>query len=260
MTNQIGRLLNTTAVVTGASRGIGKAIAIKLAREGAWVALNCTSNVEKAEAVLSEIEALKKSGEAPESAGGAVYQFSVADSKAVGEAFAQILESRGKVDILVNNAGIARDALLLRAKEEAWDAVIDTNLKGCYLCMKSVAKPMMRARAGSIINISSVVGEMGNPGQSSYSASKAGILGLTKSVAKELASRGVRVNAITPGFIATEMTDAIPESARKEMTDHVPLQKLGDPNDIADAVIWLASNESSYVTGQVIGVNGGLYM
>jgi 3-oxoacyl-[acyl-carrier protein] reductase len=166
----------------------------------------------------------------------------------------------GRVDILVNNAGITRDALLLRMKDEDWDAVLDTNLKGAFLCTRAAAKVMSKQRFGRIINISSVVGEMGNPGQANYCASKAGLIGLTKSVAKELARRNVTVNAITPGFIVTEMTDALSEKTREELTAQIPLGRLGGAEDIAHAVVFLASDSAAYITGQVLGVNGGMYM
>lgn len=255
-----GLLHGKTAVVTGASRGIGKAIALRFAREGAWVLINCASNVEKAETVVREIEAMKATGAAPETAGAEVAQFSVSDGKAVDAAFARLMETRGRIDVLVNNAGITRDNLSLRISEDDWDAVLDTNLKGAFLCARAAIRPMMKARIGSIINMSSVVGEMGNSGQANYCASKSGLFGLTKSLARELGSRAIRVNAIAPGFIDTEMTANLPEAAKQAMLDNIALKRFGSPEDIADVAAWLASDQSAYVTGQVISVNGGLYM
>ena len=253
-------LAGKTAIVTGASRGIGKAIALRLAQEGAWVLVNCTANVDKAEEVVREIEAMKAAGKAPETAGGMVAQFSVSDTKAVDEAFTKVLEKRGGLDILVNNAGITRDGLALRISDADWDAVIDTNLKGTFVCSRAAIRPMMKARIGSIINMSSVVGEMGNSGQANYCASKSGIFGLTKSLSRELGSRSIRVNAVAPGFIDTDMTSNLPEGVKQAMLENIPLRRLGTTKDIADVVLWLSSDQSAYVTGQVISVNGGLYM
>lgn len=249
-----------TAIVTGASRGIGRAVALRLAEAGAWVLINCASNHEKAAAVLEEIEKLKAEGRAPSTAGGKVAQFSVSDEKAVESAIAEVVSERGGVEILVNNAGVTRDGLLLRHSVADWDAVIDTNLKGTFLCTRAVTKSMMKARSGSIINMSSVVGEMGNAGQGSYCASKAGIIGFTKSAAKELGARNIRVNAIAPGFIDTDMTEALSEESKAAMLAGIPLRRLGATSDIAEAALWLASSASQYVTGQVISVNGGLHM
>lgn len=259
-TNSKWELEGKTAIVTGASRGIGRSVALRLAREGAWVLLNCASNTSKAEEVLKEIEGMKAEGIAPDSAGGAVKAFSVADESAVTDAVQSVLAEKGKIDILVNNAGVTRDNLMLRHSAEDWDAVLETNLKGIFLTTKAVTKAMMKARTGSIINMSSVVGQMGNSGQSSYCASKAGIIGFSKSAARELGSRGVRVNVIAPGFIETDMTDALPADVKKAMMDNIPLRKFGTTEDIAEATLWLASSKSAYVTGQVIAVNGGLYM
>lgn len=246
-------LSGKVALVTGASRGIGREIAIRLAEEGAFVALNCTERgVEKANAVLDEIKA--KGGE------GIVKPFSVSDSKAVDQAIEELIKAKGAVHILVNNAGVAKDALLMRMKDEEWDDTLNTNLKGAALCARAVTRPMMKAREGVIINISSIVGQMGNAGQAAYSASKAGLFGLTKSLAKELASRGIRVNAVAPGFIDTEMTADLPATAKEEMLKSIPMGRMGSGREIADAVLWLASPSSTYVTGQILAVNGGMYV
>lgn len=246
-------LQNKVAVVTGASRGIGKEIALALAEEGAFVVLNCTSRgIEKAEAVLKDIQA--KGGD------GMVKAFSVSESKSVDEAFDEIIKTKGSVHILVNNAGIAKDALFMRMKDEEWDDTLNTNLKGAALCARAVVRPMMKAREGVIINLSSVVGQMGNAGQAAYSASKAGLIGLTKTLAKELASRNIRVNCIAPGFIDTEMTHDLPATAKEEMLKSIPMGRMGSGKEIADAVVWLSSAKSSYITGQVLAVNGGMYV
>ncbi len=259
-TSSAFELEGKTAIVTGASRGIGRSVALRLARAGAWVLLNCASNTAKAEEVLKEIEGMKAEGLAPASAGGVVRAFSVADEAAVTDAVNFVIQEKKQIDILVNNAGITRDNLMLRHSSEDWDTVLETNLKGVFLTTKAVTKVMMKARTGSIINMSSVVGQMGNSGQSSYCASKAGIIGFSKSAAKELGSRGIRVNVIAPGFIETDMTDALPEEAKKVMMSNIALKKFGTTEDISEATLWLASSKSAYVTGQVIAVNGGLYM
>jgi 3-oxoacyl-[acyl-carrier protein] reductase len=241
------------ALVTGASRGIGREIALRLAEEGAFVALNCTERgVEKANAVLAEIKA--KGGD------GLVKPFSVSDSKAVDAAIDEVIKAKGALHILVNNAGIAKDALFMRMKDEEWDDTLNTNLKGAALCARAVTRPMMKAREGVIINISSVVGQMGNAGQAAYASSKAGLFGLTKSLAKELASRNIRVNAVAPGFIDTEMTTDLPATAREEMLKAIPMGRMGSGREIADAVAWLAGPASTYVTGQILAVNGGMLM
>ena len=246
-------LKDKVALVTGASRGIGKEIALALGNEGAFVVLNCTANgAPKAELVLEEIRA--KGGD------GLVKPFSVSDSEAVSGAINEIITTKGAIHILVNNAGIAKDALFIRMKEEDWDATLNTNLKGAALCTRAVTKSMMKAREGVIINLSSVVGQMGNAGQAAYSASKAGLLGLTKTLAKELASRNIRVNAVAPGFIDTEMTADLPAPAKEEMLKSIPLGRMGTGKEIADTVVWLCSPKSSYITGQVIAVNGGMYV
>lgn len=247
------------AVVTGASRGIGRAIAIKLARAGAHVVINCARGIDKANEVAAEINQLKSSGQAPASAGATVMQFDISKSDSVEKAFEEIYAKHGAVHVLVNNAGIARDGLIIRAKDEDWDETINTNLKGAFLCSRAVARNMMKAREGSIINMTSVVGQKGNAGQTIYSASKAGLIGFTKSLAVELAARNIRVNAVAPGFIDTEMTKDLPETAKTEMLADIPSGAMGSAENVADAVLWLASTESAYVTGQVLNVNGGMY-
>jgi 3-oxoacyl-[acyl-carrier protein] reductase len=241
------------ALVTGASRGIGREVALRLAEAGAFIVLNCTANgVSKADAVLGEIKAA--------GGDGMVKPFSVSDSTAVNAAVDEIIKAKGAIHILVNNAGVAKDALFMRMKDEEWDLTLNTNLKGAALCARAVVRPMMKAREGAIINMSSVVGQMGNAGQAAYSASKAGLLGLTKTLAKELASRNIRVNAICPGFIDTEMTTDLPAEAKAAMLANIPMERMGTGKEIAEAVLWLASPASSYVTGQVLAVNGGMYV
>jgi 3-oxoacyl-[acyl-carrier protein] reductase len=244
-------LAGKVAVVTGASRGIGRSIALTLAAAGARVVVSAR-NAAELQKLAAEIAA--RGGEAQ----------AVAGDVSVGADAERLIDSAvaafGRVDILVNNAGITRDGLLLRMKEEDWDDVLNVNLKGAFLATRAAAKVMSKQRYGRIINISSVVGEMGNAGQANYCASKAGLLGLTKSVARELARRSVTVNAITPGFIVTEMTDALPEKAREELSAQIPLGRFGQPEEIAQAVLFLASDHAAYITGQVLGVNGGMYM
>ena len=244
-------LSDKVAIVTGASRGIGRAIALALASQGAKVVASACN----AEA-LAELTAVIKSqgGDALAVVGD------VAVEDDANNLVKQAVAAYGQVDIFINNAGITRDGLLLRMKTADWDAVLDTNLKGAFLCTRAVAKVMSKQRSGRIINISSVVGEMGNAGQANYCASKAGLLGLTKSVARELARRNVTVNAITPGFITTEMTEDMTEKAQETMTEQIPLGRPGSAEDVANAVIFLASEQSAYITGQVLGVNGGMYM
>jgi 3-oxoacyl-[acyl-carrier protein] reductase len=246
-------LAEKVALVTGGSRGIGREIALELAKRGAFVVINSTtSGVVNAESVLSEIR----------SAGGdgMVKPFSVSTASEVEQAIEDVLKIKGAIHILVNNAGIAKDSLIMRMKEEDWDATLNTNLKGAALCSRAVVRPMMKNRQGVIINLSSVVGQMGNVGQVAYSASKAGLFGLTKTLAKELASRGIRVNAVAPGFIDTEMTSQLPASAKEEMLKGIPLGRMGSGKEIAQAVAWLAGDESTYVTGHVLAVNGGMYV
>ncbi|MFF5993282.1 3-oxoacyl-[acyl-carrier-protein] reductase [Lysinibacillus sp. KU-BSD001] len=245
-------LTGKTAVVTGGSRGIGRAICIELAKQGVNVVVNFSGSEEKAKAVVAEVEAL--------GAKAMAVQANVADSDAVEAMMKQAVEAFGSLDILVNNAGITRDNLLMRMKEQEWDDVIDTNLKGVFLCTKAVTRQMMKQRAGRIINISSIVGVAGNPGQANYVAAKAGVIGLTKTCAQELASRNILVNAIAPGFITTEMTDSLPEELKESMLKQIPLAKLGQPEDIAKAVVFFASENANYITGQTLHIDGGLVM
>lgn len=240
------------ALVTGASRGIGRAIAIRLAAEGAKVAINFAGNTEKAEAVKAEIEAA--GGEA------LLVQANVADAAAVEEMVAKVVEAFGGIDVLVNNAGITRDGLLVRMKDEDFDAVLDTNLKGVFYCTKAVSKLMMKKRSGRIVNMTSVVGVNGNAGQTNYAAAKAGVIGFSKSAAKELASRGITVNMVAPGFIDTDMTSVLSDKAKEAALAGIPLQRMGTPENVADAVAFLVSDQAAYITGQVIHVDGGMVM
>ncbi len=241
-----------TAVVTGASRGIGRAIAILFAKEGYNVVINYNGNKEKAEEVMAEC---KKFG-----VDAITVKANVADFKESEELIKKSVETFGRVDVLVNNSGITRDNLLLRMKEEDFDSVIDVNLKGTFNTIKNVTRQMMKQKSGSIINMSSVVGISGNAGQANYAASKAGVIGLTKSVAKELASRGIRVNAIAPGFIETDMTEELNEKTKEEILNNIPLHDTGKSEDVANLAIFLASDKSRYITGQVIHVDGGMLM
>lgn len=240
------------ALVTGASRGIGRAIAIRLAEAGATVVVNYSSNEAEAQKTLELMGAYKGQSLA--------MSFDVADEKAVEDAIENIKNAFGSIDILVNNAGVAIDGLILRLKAEDFDRQMAINLKGAFNCAKACTKIMMKNRFGRIINISSVVGQMGNAGQSIYAAAKAGMIGLTKSLARELASRNILVNAITPGYIATDMTKDILEKGGDEILGQIPLKRVGSPDDIAKAVKFLASSDADYITGQVISVNGGLYI
>ncbi len=239
------------AIVTGASRGIGRCTALQLAKSGADLVV-CARSEAPLKELVAEIEVMGRKALA--------VVVDVVNPADIAALIDQTIATFGKIDILVNNAGITRDGLLLRMKDADWDMVLDTNLKSAFLLTRAVAKIMTKQRSGRIINISSVVGEMGNPGQANYSASKAGLLGLTKSVARELARRNITVNAITPGFIETDMTDDLGEKARAELIAQIPLGRLGQAEDIAHAVIYLASDQAGYVTGQVLGVNGGMYM
>ncbi len=238
------------ALVTGASRGIGRAVALRLASEGASVALNYNSGQEEAEAVAAEITA----------AGGSAVtlQGNVADATQAEALVDAAAEALGGLDILVNNAGITRDNLLMRLSEDDWDAVIDTNLKGAFLCTKAAIRPMLRQRSGRIVNMSSVVAITGNPGQANYTAAKAGLIGFTRTVAREVASRGITVNAIAPGFIATQMVDSIPEDLQAQIRERIPLGAFGTPEDVAGCVAFLVSADAAYITGQVLSIDGGL--
>ncbi len=240
------------AVVTGASRGIGRQIAVTMAKEGAYVIVNYNGSAAKAEEVVKEIEAAGGQAEA--------VQCNVSDYGAAEEFLKNVIAKHKRIDILVNNAGITRDNLLMKMSEEEFDAVIDTNLKGAFNCIKHVSRQMLKQKSGRIINISSVSGVMGNAGQANYCASKAGMIGLTKSVARELGSRGITVNAIAPGFIDTEMTAVLPDDVKKAMGDQIPLKKFGTTQDIADAAVFLASDRAKYITGQVLCVDGGMAM
>ena len=240
----------SVALVTGGSRGIGRAICLELARQGASVAVNYAGNEQ---AALETVEACRALGVEAEA-----FQADVADPAACEELVKAVKDRFGHLDILVNNAGITRDGLLMTAKAEDFDKVLDTNLKGAYFCMKAASKVMMRQRYGRIVSMSSVVGLRGNAGQTSYAASKAGILGLTKSAAKELATRGVTVNAVAPGFIDTDMTSVLPENAKNAMLSTIPMGHPGAPEDVAQAVAFFARPESAYITGQVLCVDGGM--
>ena len=237
-----------TALVTGASRGIGRAIALRLAEDGANVAVIYAGSADKAKAVVNEITALGVNAKA--------YRCNVADSAAVNETVKAVTNDLGKIDILVNNAGITRDGLMLRMKDEDFDAVLDTNLKGAFNMIRACYSGFIRKKSGRIINISSVSGIIGNAGQANYSASKAGVIGLTKSVARELASRGITCNAVAPGFIQTDMTENL--GATNPLLNSIPLGRMGKPEDIAAAVAFLASDSAAYITGEVLKVDGGL--
>lgn len=239
------------ALVTGASRGIGRSISLALAAQGAKI-VAVDIDLKSTEEFVAEL--IKSGTEA------VAVQGNVTVGADVDNMFKVAKETFDRVDILVNNAGITRDGLLLRMKDEDWDAVLDVNLKGAFLCSRAAAKFMSKQRSGRIINIASIVGQMGNAGQANYCASKAGLMGLTRSNARELAKRNITVNAVAPGFIATDMTDALPEQVRQDLAAQIPLERLGSADDIANAVLFLASEHSNYITGQVIGVNGGMYM
>lgn len=245
-------LTGKNALVTGSSRGIGRAIALELGRLGANVAVNYAGNEEKAQEAVEELEKLGvKSFK---------IQANVADEADVKQMVKQTVDTFGTLEILVNNAGITRDNLLMRMKVDEFDEVIDTNLKGAFLCTKAVTRQMMRQRYGKIINIASIVGVSGNPGQANYVAAKAGLIGLTKSTAKELATRNILVNAVAPGFITTDMTDELTEEQKEAIFSTIPLERLGDPEDIAHVVAFLASDNAKYITGQTIHVDGGIIM
>jgi len=245
-------LSGKVALVTGASRGIGREIALTLAGYGATVIVNYNGSKEKAEQVVEEIAAQGGCAEA--------VQCSVADFNACGEMIQNMLAKYGHIDILVNNAGITKDNLVMKISEEDFDAVLDTNLKGTFCTIKHMYRAFLKQKSGRIINLASISGLLGNAGQANYSASKAGIIGLTKSVARELASRGITVNAVAPGYIDTDMTQAMTDTAKEAVLSQIPLKRAGSPKDIAEMVAFLASDKASYITGQVISVDGGMYM
>lgn len=245
-------LTDKIAVVTGASRGIGREIAKTLASKGAVVIVNYNGSTAKAEEVVKEIGEAGGRAEA--------MQCNVSDFESAGEMLSAVVKKYGRVDILVNNAGITRDGLLMKMTEADFDAVMDTNLKGAFNCMQHVSRQMLKQRSGRIINMASVVGLMGNAGQANYGASKAGLIGMTKCVARELASRGITCNAVAPGFIVTEMTDVLSDAVKEAMVAQIPLKKFGTTQDVAKTVAFLASDDASYITGQVISVDGGMHM
>lgn len=240
------------ALVTGSSKGIGAAIALAYAKAGADVAVNYNRDQAGAEEIVRQITEMGRKAKA--------YKADVAISEQVDTMIDAINTDFGRIDILVNNAGITRDTLLVRMKEDDWDQVMDTNLKSMFLCTKAVGKSMMKQRSGKIINVTSVVGLIGNPGQANYTAAKAGVLGFTKTVAKELGARGVQVNAIAPGFIMSQMTETLPEDVKEKMLASIPLGRFGKPEDVADLALFLASAQSDYITGQVFNVDGGMVM
>ena len=244
-------LKDKVALITGASQGIGRDTALALAQAGAKVAV-AARNEEKLASLVSEVE----------SAGGTALavKMDVADAEQVKAGFKQVLEKFGRLDILVNNAAITRDGLSMRMKQDDWEAVLKTNLTGAHLCIQQALSTMMRARAGRIINISSVVAQSGNAGQANYVAAKAGLIGLTKAVAIEIASRNVTVNAVAPGFIGTPMTDVLPDKVKEELKTRIPLGRMGSPRDVAAAIVFLASDEAAYITGHVLNVNGGMHL
>ncbi len=245
-------LTEKVALVTGASRGIGRAIALELAKEGADIVVNYAGNKERAEEVVKEIEEMGRKAIS--------IQADVSDETSVKKMIKDTIKEFNRLDILVNNAGITKDNLIMRMKEKDFDDVINTNLKGVFLCTKAVSRQMMKQRYGRIINMASIVGVSGNPGQANYVAAKAGVIGLTKSTAKELASRNILVNAVAPGFISTDMTAELTNEQKEAMLKMIPLAKLGQPEDIARVVRFLASDDSSYMTGQTLNVDGGMVM
>jgi 3-oxoacyl-[acyl-carrier protein] reductase len=240
-------------LVTGGSRGIGRATALAFAKAGAaTVVISYAGNEAAAQEAVGLLQAAGAKAEAQ--------RFDVSDTAACAAAVEGIVKTHGRLDVLVNNAGVAVDALVMRLKDEDWDKQLDTNLKGAFALIRAASRPMMKQRGGAIINLTSVVGEMGNGGQAAYSASKAGLIGLTKSVARELASRNIRVNAVSPGFIATDMTSHLEEATKEKMMANIPLARLGSAEDVAQAVVFLASDAAAYITGEVLKVNGGMYM
>ncbi|WP_163782131.1 3-oxoacyl-[acyl-carrier-protein] reductase [Myxococcus vastator] len=240
-------------LVTGGSRGIGRACAVAFAKAGAsTVVISYAGNEAAAQETVALLQA--------EGAKAEAIRFDVSDSAACASAVDGIVKGHGRLDVLVNNAGVAVDGLVMRVKDDDWDKQLDTNLKGAFSLIRAVSRPMMKQKGGAIINITSVVGEMGNGGQAAYSASKAGLIGLTKSVARELSSRNIRVNAVSPGFIGTDMTHQINDEMRQKMLEGIPLGRLGNPEEVAGAVVFLAGDAASYITGEVLKVNGGMYM
>jgi len=246
------RLSGKVALITGSARGIGRAIAERFCAEGATIVVNDVGSDAGARETLAALEAA--------GGRGTVEMFDVSDAAQVDAGVKRIVEAHGKIDVLVNNAGITRDNLLMRMSEEEFDAVLRVNLKGTYLLTKAVTRPMMKQRSGRVVNISSVVGMMGNAGQSNYAAAKAGIVGFTKSTARELAARNITVNAIAPGFIRTAMTAALPEAVQQQFLAQIPLGRFAEPQEVAELALFLASDAAAYITGQVIGINGGMYM
>ena len=248
----MGRFEGKSAIVTGASRGIGREIALLLGKEGARVVVNYSGSKDKADEVVKLITDF----------GGEAFavQADVSDADSVKNMVDKTVDTFGRIDILVNNAGITRDNLLMRMKEDEWDDVININLKGVFLCTKGVTRQMMRQREGRIVNVASIVGVSGNPGQANYVAAKAGVIGFTKTAAKELASRNINVNAVAPGFITSDMTDALSEEVKNQMISVIPLAKLGKPEDVARTVLFLLSEDAAYITGQTIHVDGGMVM
>jgi 3-oxoacyl-[acyl-carrier protein] reductase len=244
-------LTGKVALVTGAAQGIGKVVALLFAQNGADLVIS-DINLEKAEETAKEIESIGRKAMA--------IKVDVANFDDVNQMTQAVIERFGHIDILINNAGITRDKLILRMTEEDWDAVLNINLKGTFNCTKVVVRHMAKQRSGKIVNIASVVGEMGNAGQANYAASKAGVIGFTKTIAREFAQRGINVNAIAPGYIQTPMTDALPEKVKEELKRLIPMERLGQPEDVAQAVLFFVSEASSYITGQVLNVNGGIYM
>lgn len=240
-------------LVTGGSRGIGRAVAVAFAKAGAsTVVISYAGNEAAAQETVGLLQAAGAKAEA--------VKFDVADTAACASAVDGVIKTHGRLDVLVNNAGVAVDGLVMRVKDEDWDKQLDTNLKGAFALIRAASRPMMKQRGGAVINITSVVGEMGNGGQVAYSASKAGLIGLTKSVARELSSRNIRVNAVSPGFIGTDMTSHLNDELRQKMLEGIPLGRLGNPEEVAGAVVFLASDAASYITGEVLKVNGGMYM
>ena len=239
-------------MVTGGSRGIGRACVVAFARRGATVVFSFVGNEAAANETLKLVEGAGGKGQA--------VRLDVADTKACSAAVEAVFKEHGRLDVLVNNAGVALDGLVMRFKDDEWDKTLDTNLRGAFALIRAAARPMMKQKSGSIVNLTSVVGETGNAGQSAYAASKAGLIGLTKSVARELSSRNIRVNAVSPGFIATDMTAGIPEESKQALLGAVPLARLGTSEEVAAAVVFLASDAAAYITGEVLKVNGGMYM